>query len=308
MLDPIALLQSLTLPAGALTGARIELDGVTGQIRIYNSSSQLVGQIDSSGIITVFDPTTNAYIKLNPASPPVILWRPADFGVHAIGTGSVGTDEQTVPDRARLLIDSPSLDGTDRAQITLEHAPVAGGDIPKVFISDGSAANVGARLEVFGDIEASTAGTGRKGNFLIDQRSIGRGNLDLQDIQASQGPTSGTAALTIATSASIAFDGTQRYRLMLYVRSATQTVNTDSFVYEFYIDSINAGVNQLQQYLYVWGAQQPSFSLEYISPSAPAAGNHQFFATVRRTLGSGTMSVQGASGRPIQFAVDQVGA
>ncbi len=117
MQDIIALMQNLTLPAGETTGARIFLDGEQGRIQIYNSSNQLVGQIDTSGIITVFDPTTNAYIKLNPASPPVVLLRPADFGVHTVGTGSMGTDEQTVPDRARLLIDSPTLDSTDRAQL-----------------------------------------------------------------------------------------------------------------------------------------------------------------------------------------------
>lgn len=49
MLDTIALIQSLTLPAGALTGARIELDGVLGEIRVYDSSGNLRIRIANSG-------------------------------------------------------------------------------------------------------------------------------------------------------------------------------------------------------------------------------------------------------------------
>lgn len=212
MQDIIALMQNLTLPAGETTGARIFLDGEQGRIQIYNSSNQLVGQIDTSGIITVFDPTTNAYIKLNPASPPVVLLRPADFGVHTVGTGSMGTDEQTVPDRARLLIDSPTLDSTDRAQITLEHAPVAGGNNPKVFVSNGTTAFSDADLEVFGDIavqELNAAGNGRLRKSV--ERALSFGQILATPVALST--TAGTYTAILGNAADFPVKAGESYRV-----------------------------------------------------------------------------------------------
>lgn len=54
MVDPIALLQSLTLPAGAISGKRIVLDGNNGNIQIYNAADQLVVLIDPTGYIEIF--------------------------------------------------------------------------------------------------------------------------------------------------------------------------------------------------------------------------------------------------------------
>lgn len=46
----IAALRSLVLPFGALSGARIVLDGVNGQIQVYDSSNTLIISIASNGI------------------------------------------------------------------------------------------------------------------------------------------------------------------------------------------------------------------------------------------------------------------
>lgn len=46
----IAALRSLVLPFGALSGARIILDGVNGKIQVYNSSNTLVIDISPTGI------------------------------------------------------------------------------------------------------------------------------------------------------------------------------------------------------------------------------------------------------------------
>lgn len=54
MQDPIALLQSLTLPAGATTGQRIELDGTTGEIRFYSAAGNLVLQLDGAAQLRFF--------------------------------------------------------------------------------------------------------------------------------------------------------------------------------------------------------------------------------------------------------------
>jgi hypothetical protein len=62
MLDPIALLQSLTLPAGAISGQRIVLDGTQGNIRIYDANNHLVVLIDPVGFIELFSTTTGNLI------------------------------------------------------------------------------------------------------------------------------------------------------------------------------------------------------------------------------------------------------
>lgn len=43
---------TLVVPTGATTGARVVINGLTGQIQVYNSSNTLVAQIDSAGIET----------------------------------------------------------------------------------------------------------------------------------------------------------------------------------------------------------------------------------------------------------------
>lgn len=71
MLDPIALLQSLTLPAGATTGRRIELDGVNGVIRVFDTTGAKRIQISDptdatrSGRILLFGAPTTVGDQLN---------------------------------------------------------------------------------------------------------------------------------------------------------------------------------------------------------------------------------------------------
>jgi hypothetical protein len=54
----IAALRSLTLPFGATSGARIELDGVNGEIRIYDVDSNLLMTLNSDGF-RVYDSDEN---------------------------------------------------------------------------------------------------------------------------------------------------------------------------------------------------------------------------------------------------------
>jgi hypothetical protein len=59
----IASLRSLTLPFGATSGARIVLDGVNGEIRIYDNNNDLLMQLDAEGF-KVFDGDGNLRIWL----------------------------------------------------------------------------------------------------------------------------------------------------------------------------------------------------------------------------------------------------
>lgn len=68
-----AALRRLTLPAGATTGVRIELDGITGEIRFYNAANQLVGllspdlwaagDLDTPGSRVTIDPVGGVRLR-----------------------------------------------------------------------------------------------------------------------------------------------------------------------------------------------------------------------------------------------------
>lgn len=63
----IAALRSLTLPFGSSTGERIELDGVNGEIRIYDASNNLLITINGEDGFTVYDATE--YPRVQMGSP-----------------------------------------------------------------------------------------------------------------------------------------------------------------------------------------------------------------------------------------------
>jgi hypothetical protein len=58
-----AVLRSLTLPAGITTGQRIELDGINGEIRIYDSNNDLLFSLSPDGLI-VYDGDGNTRLSI----------------------------------------------------------------------------------------------------------------------------------------------------------------------------------------------------------------------------------------------------
>ena len=58
MKSMIASLRELTLPFGATSGARIVLDGINGEIRIYDNNDDLLMKLDAEGF-KIFDSDTN---------------------------------------------------------------------------------------------------------------------------------------------------------------------------------------------------------------------------------------------------------
>jgi hypothetical protein len=125
--------------------------------------------------------------------------------------------------------------------------------------------------------------------------------LDFQNLETSTPNTSGTATTTIATK-TVNVAGDQLVRVALYVRSIDMTVATDQFVIEITEDGANK-----QQHFYngpTAGDNVTSFTVWWITPTPPAAGNHTYAATIRRTSGTGVANVSAAAGRPIQFTVE----
>jgi hypothetical protein len=214
MLDPIALLQSLTLPAGATTGARIELGVQTGTIVIFNSANQEVGRIDSTGVITITDPVNGDNIILSASNPPVIKFTPAPIVGHAVGTGSIG--QQNTGLIPFLLVDSPSRDGGDRAQIALQ-ADV--GSKPKVLVSNGTDATDACNMDVFGQLNVVKPSVGPGGTLDVDTdltlngvsypRGIGAGLV--ARVTSATGPITTTATRIAAVQFTL-IEG-RRYRV-----------------------------------------------------------------------------------------------
>lgn len=59
MKSSVASLRELTLPFGATSGERIELDGTTGEIRVYDADNNLLIQIDGTDGFQVYDTSGN---------------------------------------------------------------------------------------------------------------------------------------------------------------------------------------------------------------------------------------------------------
>lgn len=91
---------SITLPTGATTGQRIVLNGVTGEIDIYDAANNWIVTINpSNGLflspnITNF--TTAGYVQIDPYTPAV-FFLPAADGVHTWQEGYLKTGDFGAP-------------------------------------------------------------------------------------------------------------------------------------------------------------------------------------------------------------------
>jgi hypothetical protein len=100
-----ASLRTLTLPAGATSGGRIVLDGISGQINVYNTDGDLIGTFDPDGLvfrsrefnparIFVYDPVQNVQtIYADDGTETAVIQldgRPDTLGVWVIDAASGG--------------------------------------------------------------------------------------------------------------------------------------------------------------------------------------------------------------------------
>lgn len=130
---------TLTIPTGATTGARIVLDGETGQINIYDASDQLVGQIRSStpvglavgaagsqqvGVISDGDIgqvifPTNRPVEHDIATILATAQNEGDPDENAT-LQIQGPSVDTFTDRCFILLNSQNADGTSDANMSLK--------------------------------------------------------------------------------------------------------------------------------------------------------------------------------------------
>lgn len=190
-----SLLRSLTLPQGATSGARIVLNGETGQIQIYNSANQLVALIDPTGV-WVLD-ADGSYVRIydeDPGDGALIELRLPD----SVAAGSI------VPARIRsgtsahysdpgLEIRGPDVDGHGTAAIYLASGP-NGGNVLEV--ESGYAwfdTGLGSSWVVSGDWEIAHEDPLNPGTFLTHFQVWADGTVVCGDIDVNALTASGPA-------------------------------------------------------------------------------------------------------------------
>lgn len=132
-------LTSLTLPAGAVSGARIVLDGTTDTIQMFDAANHLVVQLDPTGLIAGNDLSNlatanfarlnvkdsflgNPGIEIQPGSSFAGNWNPAAFNTFLFNAGTPAEQQELTilaPQvaahptlNAEILLSSGAHDGT----------------------------------------------------------------------------------------------------------------------------------------------------------------------------------------------------
>jgi hypothetical protein len=132
---------------------------------------------------------------------------------------------------------------------------------------------------------------------------LGRTSSDIElpalvtDVNTA-GPTSGTNELTIET-ATVTLDGLTRVRVVLDTARIDTGVAADTYTFR-----IKDGSTVERTFRYnATGGASTGIRVEWISDTAPAAGSHTFTATVLRSSGTGTLSINASSTNLIQFSI-----
>jgi hypothetical protein len=122
----MAALRTLVLPYGATAGTRIILDGVAGEILLYDAAGTLVGSIiaditdDYGGFAA--RAADGTYAILSAQDPPTLRLGPADVAGHAWDPAEVGAEDVSAGavHWGRLYLTSPEIDGRDHAALSLD--------------------------------------------------------------------------------------------------------------------------------------------------------------------------------------------
>lgn len=130
-----------------------------------------------------------------------------------------------------------------------------------------------------------------------------QGILTKNAVGTDQGPTSGTTELDVNTANAVTIAGTnRRIRITFHARSVTGTVTNDVFVV-----TIREGATLLGQTIinFPSGTTSVPCFCEAVVDS-PTAASHTYKATVQRTVGTGTATVNGTT-QPSLLLVEDVG-
>lgn len=208
---------TLVIPTGATTGARIEIDGLTGRIEVYDAANNLAYVIDGaipgatagaagSPQVTISTTGTTGQITVPTNGPAENTVAQIVSALFNSGMANENVSLQIVGpsvdapanDRLELLLSSQNADGSSEANLIVR---VAGGTTGNLITLDEV---VG--LTVLRNLRITSA------NFLIDAVDQGRGLRDYTAIIASTGTVTTTETIGI-TSASTTFKAGRAYRI-----------------------------------------------------------------------------------------------
>jgi len=335
----IAALRTLVLPFGATTGRRIVLDGIAGTISIYDASDLLRVRLGASNDgLELWSGQADEFLAGN------VQGLATGSPLSATRRMSTTLESGAFNGRSKAIIDltSESFDGTiDPLAAYIAKTHIFAADVGEPVLQLGtttnlyeSAANVlrtddtlaalglliGADTNLFRDVadtlrtnDSLTVDGTLNGTTDVQHNgvSLPRGGLTTRTQTTDMTATSGTTEKDIFTSApdAVVLPAGRAIRLTLSIRSITASVAND-----IYSVRIKEGATQLMEQNFravaaAVGSDGMTLTVTLDSSyNAPSAGSHSYKATIVRAAGTGTATIQGAAGRPIQFTVDDVGS
>jgi hypothetical protein len=271
----IASLRTLTLPAGATSGARIVLDGVTGQIRLFDANDDLRLRLNPTG--GILEISTGADNELLPGD------------IQASGQGSIGTTE-----RYALTVESPKADNEERAILDL--------------ISESVDGTIPTKAEFFADtVEILDGGGGNTADLLLNGVSLPRGVLARD--RATANVTFSTET-QLAQADQVMLVSGRRYRLALSWRSVIWGTTAANVICQLRIKDLASTQRMEVGVLATGTTSREGGHMDVLlnCPGEIASGAHTFEATAERVTGIGTCIVEAAGTYPLTLTVEDVGA
>jgi len=176
MLSETASLKILVLPAGAINGPRIILNGLTGRIELYDINNDLVGSWDPSSL-DIINPTNGSRVFLDPTTfgvPSIRFDPPNSPGIGDYDTGIIFANYRVTDETPFLSIFAPNVPGETAARITLYGANSAAPDVPHITFSPNDGGGVGGFVELIqtGNFDTDLVITGPAGSRLSYPRGL----------------------------------------------------------------------------------------------------------------------------------------
>jgi hypothetical protein len=213
------------LPFGSSTGQRIVFDGDDGSILIYDMNDDLIGRIEpvattmfvealsSSGAIAGLQASTAAaFLKL----------RPPDFGANVIVTAQIAADIDSGIGRPYMLLQSPGLNGLDRARVFV------------IGAESGGTGTEGPRVSIDG-------GNLIQADLILNSRSMPRGVLASGQYRNTTADSAAVAVGALSDMAvTVAVDSRRRYQFSLNTELTMVAVGTAHYL-ELYDGTANVG-------------------------------------------------------------------
>lgn len=276
MRDEIALLQTLTLPAGATTGARIVLDGLAGTITGYDSNNKITFLLGGGAGRSLRFSTGDAN-----EDAMAILEAVSDNPGNALGRliFSLFSPEMVAGHHSQIGIASRTLDGTTAPE--------------EIFY--------------YGDNHqfADHSGGGTAG-MLLNGKPLPRGVVDEKRVTANQG---GIQAVTDLTGLSITFTANPQltYKVSGYVLGESDTAN-DIFILSL-TDGGNTLKKQAPERIIVANSGQPIYierSFGALTSDA-LSGSVTMKLRAQRNAGASTCQMDASATNPAWLRVEAIG-